>query len=233
MIKRNKPLEKKCYGHIPHLPGSRMGPSDHKIHEGQARIATERVRDKHDCVNVTEKLDGSNVGVAKINNILYPLTKAGYIANTSPYIMHHMFYDWVINNKSRFNKVLNNSERICGEWLTHAHGTIYELPHEPFVVFDIFSDKNKRLSNIDFIGRVAGIFVLPKSIGGGSSLSIEKAMEYLGEKGFHGATEQIEGAVWRVERKGVFDFMCKYVKSDKIDGKYLKEDPPISNTYVF
>jgi len=57
----NKPLGRKSYGSIPHLPGSRLGPGDYHAHEGQARIATEKARDKHDKIYVQEKLDGSNV----------------------------------------------------------------------------------------------------------------------------------------------------------------------------
>ena len=48
MDKGYKPLGGKAYGSIPHLIGSRVGPGDHHCHEGQARIATEKVRDKHD-----------------------------------------------------------------------------------------------------------------------------------------------------------------------------------------
>ena len=53
-------------------------------------------------------------------------------------------------------------------------------------------------------------------------ISVDAAMDLLGVNGFHGAQEQIEGAVWRVERRGVFDFMAKFVRLDKVDGKYLE-----------
>ncbi|MCI0399412.1 MAG: hypothetical protein L0332_01205 [Chloroflexi bacterium] len=43
-----KPLGRKNYGHIPHLPNSRMGPGDHKCHEGQARIATVKTRERYE-----------------------------------------------------------------------------------------------------------------------------------------------------------------------------------------
>jgi hypothetical protein len=39
----------------------------------------------------------------------------------------------------------------------------------------------------------------------------------------HGAIDPVEGAVWRVERKGSYDFMAKYVRPDKIDGCYLPD----------
>jgi len=63
---------------------------------------------------VQEKLDGSNVGVAKLNNQIIPLTRAGYRADTSPYTQHHKFAKWVLKpvNYKRFDLVLNNNERL-------------------------------------------------------------------------------------------------------------------------
>jgi hypothetical protein len=46
--------------------------------------------------------------------------------------------------------------------------------------------------------------------------------------GKHGALEPIEGVMWRVERKGKVDFLCKYVRPDKQDGIYLSGDPVIN-----
>ena len=85
MQERRKPLGMKNYGHIAHLPGSRMGPGDHSCELGQARIATLKARDRHDHVIVQEKLDGTNVGVARVDGFLYPLVRAGYVADTSPF----------------------------------------------------------------------------------------------------------------------------------------------------
>ena len=55
-----------------------------------------------------------------------------------------MFGNWVYENEERFRNVLNEGEQISGEWLAQAHGTRYELKHEPFVVFDIFDENRKR-----------------------------------------------------------------------------------------
>lgn len=218
-----KPLGKKSYGSIGHLPNSRLGPGDHKVHEGQAAIACEKVRDKHDIVIVQEKLDGSNVGVALLNGEILPLSRAGYLANTSPYSMHHYFYAWAKRNESRFRAVLKEGERICGEWLMVAHGTIYELPHEPFVAFDIFRN-DKRLVFEEFIHEAAkGDFTVPSLLYVGGAFSVESAIKALGDYGHHGAQETVEGAVWRIERQGEVDFLCKYVRPDKQDGKYLGE----------
>ena len=63
-----KPLGGKSYGSIPHLLGSRRGPTDRGCNDGQHRICCERTRDKRDRIIVTEKLDGSNVAAAKIGS---------------------------------------------------------------------------------------------------------------------------------------------------------------------
>lgn len=220
-----KPLNRKSYGSIGHLPQSRLGTGDHKVAEGQMRIATLKKRDKHDTIIVQEKLDGSNVGVALKDGIIYPLIRAGYIANSSPYQMHHEFHKWVELNEARFRELLAEGERVCGEWLIQAHGTRYKLPHEPFVAFDIFNVENKRVNYGSFKERINNLFVMPHEISSGDPVTVEAAMEYLGKYGYHGALEEIEGAVWRVERKGIVDFLCKFVRPDKEDGIYLNQEP--------
>jgi len=229
-----KPLGQKNYGSIPHLPGSRTGPEDHTCHIGQARIATVKVRDQYDEIIAQEKLDGSNVGVALIEGALYPLGRAGYLASTSPYKMHHLFADWVWQNQDRFLAVLQEGEHLVGEWMAQAHGTIYDWVGDPFVPFDLMSGTT-RTPYDEFLDRVqAGDFQTPAMIHRGDPLSIDDGLALLGTYGFHGATEPAEGLVWRVERERliargkrvrIVDFLVKYVRPDKIDGKYLHGDP--------
>jgi hypothetical protein len=230
-----KPIGQKSYGHIPHFPGSRMGPGDHACSPGQLTIATSKARDKHDIIIVQEKLDGSNTGVAKVNGVIIPLTRAGYRAETSPFEQHHYFASWVLNPKQyeRFDALLNEGERVCGEWLMQAHGTRYNLLHEPFVPFDLMTGM-VRLIWPDFKERVQSKgFVVANTISEGSPLSIEEAMGRLKISG-HGAVDPVEGAVWRVERyelvnknaserRRKVDYLAKYVRPDKVDGLYLPE----------
>ena len=216
-----KPLGIKSYGTIPHLEGSRVTPTDKHCHEGQTRIATERCRDKHDVVIVQEKLDGSNVGAALWHGELIALTRAGYRAETSPYEMHWYWRDWVAAHEKRFRLVLDEGERMCGEWLMQAHGTRYKLTHEPFVVFDIMRG-HRRVCHDELADRVLSQgFIMPALLSNGSPLSIPRALEELGDYGHHGALDAAEGCVWRVERRGAVDFLAKYVRPDKADGSYL------------
>lgn len=221
-----KPLGRKAYGSIPHLPGSRMGPGDHHIHEGQGNICQFKARDRHDRVIVTEKLDGSNVAIAKVNGKIHALNRAGYNARTSPYLVHKKFAEWVdafvARNGSHW---MDDGEAFHLEWMAMAHGTIYTLDPDkyPFVVFDV-TRNGKRLPFDAMRQKARDLdFITPHVISDGAPLSIEDALSSLGDYGFHGAKEQVEGAVWKVERKGQYEFMAKYVRPTKIDGKYLPE----------
>lgn len=218
-----KPLGIKAYGHIAHLPGSRMGPGDHKCHEGQARIATEKARDRHDRIYVQEKLDGSCVAVAKLNGELIPLQRAGYRAVSSPYCQHVLFHGWVMDNWQRFDDLLAEGERAVGEWLAMAHGTRYDLTgRDPFVLFDIMSGP-ERLT-VEAVDDRNRDFARPAVVAS-QPTSIDDALAALGIYGHYGALDPIEGAVWRVERQGRVDFLVKYVRPDKVDGSYFGDEP--------
>ena len=216
-----KPLGGKAYGSIPHLPGSRMGAGDHHCEAGQAAICTERVRDKHDTVIVQEKLDGSCVAVALVDDNIMALGRAGYLAQSSRYEQHQLFAAWVRENAERFRAVLWPGERIVGEWLAQAHGTRYRLRHEPFVAFDIMRGA-ERATFCEAQRRLNGRFTMPALLSIGPT-SIEKAMGILAGDGFHGALDPVEGAVWRVERQGKVDFLAKFVRHDKADGSLLPD----------
>jgi len=220
-MNNNKPLGRRSYGSIPHLPGSRLGPGDYHISDGQARIATEKARDKHDIVIIQEKLDGSNVGVAKVNGEILAITRAGYLATTSQYQQHHVFAKWVEQSRLRFDKVLQEGERICGEWLAQAHGTMYNLPHEPFVAFDLMKG-NKRATWEVFTATIGDYFEYPYTIAM-APMRPYNAMKLFDQER-HGAIDPIEGLIYRVERHGKVDFLTKYVRHDKQDGKYLPEN---------
>jgi RNA ligase len=216
-----KPLGRKAYGSIPHLPNSRMGPADHSCHPGQQDICCRKARDRHDRVIVTEKLDGSCMSVAKINGEIVALGRSGYLAASSPFSHLVEFETFVRKNEARFDLALQEGQRFVGEWLNVSTGTIYSLRHEPFVIFDLMSgDKREAFDTMASATDISG-FWIPHVISDGLPISVDDALSRLGDFGRHGAVEIVEGAVWRVERKGEFDFMAKFVRHEKIDGKYL------------
>lgn len=169
---------------------------------------------------VQEKLDGSNCSVAKVAGKIVALGRAGYLASTSPFEQHHLFADWVANNETRFCALLDEGERRVGEWLAQAHSTRYNLPHEPYVIFDLMRGATRQ--PWEKVKARCGDFILPRVLHVGGPLSIEAALAILEPSG-HGAIEPVEGAVWRVERRGVVDFLGKYVRPEKVDGSLLPE----------
>jgi hypothetical protein len=77
----------------------------------------------------------------------------------------------------------------------------------------------------------AGDFVTPRELHRGGPLSVERVQSLLEPSG-HGALDPVEGAVWRCERQGEVDFVVKWVRPDKGDGRYLPEvsgQPPVWN----
>ena len=220
-----KPLGRKTYGSIPHIEGSRLGPGDHKISPGQRSIALDRPRDRHDMIFVSEKLDGSCCGVTRINGEIIALVRSGHRASSSKYVQHHMFDKWVRDNASKFS-MLPEGCAFVGEWLAQAHGVRYDLKdRSPWPVFDLFGPDGKRRPWIETRVNALrfGLTPVPIIQQGSMSCSLDQAKVSLGERGFYGATDPAEGVVWRVERRGQFDFMCKWVRADKEDGILLPE----------
>lgn len=217
-----KPFPHKSYGSIGHLPNSRLGPADHCLNPGQTKIATVQER-KGDKVIVQQKLDGSNVAIANVDGKIIPVNRAGHDCNTSKWLQHKFFANWVYENYNKFT-FLEPNTRICGEWLALVHGTRYILPHEPFVAFDIIKGPMERLLFDDFSRICAKNNIqTAQLLHVGGALSVEKALELIVPE-FHGAYDPVEGAVWRVENKNRVDFLTKFVRQDKIDGKFFDLD---------
>ncbi len=218
-----KPLGIKAYGSIPHLPGSRRGPADKGLSEDQASILTDTSR-PGDRIIVTEKLDGSNTAVAKVDGQIIPMVRAGYRAASSRYKQHHLFEAWVMRQQSLFLELLEEGERVCGEWLAQAHGTRYDLRQRmPWAVFDIMKTNERMPWNVmsDRIAR-AGLTVVP-TLHIGDAIPVHLAMEKL-DTGSYSALDPPEGVVYRVENAGVVDFLGKYVRPDLEPGRYFSEN---------
>lgn len=227
MSVENKIIDKN-YGSIPHLSTSKLTQqADKKIHIGQEKILTEKGRDRKDRIIVTEKIDGSNVGVVRKDGELVAIGRSGYTAESSPYRQHELFAEWV-KNQTMFDWLLEGW-RISGEWCILAHGTKYDITDEsPFLAFDIFDENNARIG-FDMFKSVCTAYNVPMVpvLHDGEPISILDAIELLGD-GHYGKPELPEGVVYRCEREGKCDFLAKWVRGDKEDGKYL--DVEVWNT---
>ena len=227
---QSKPLGGRAYGSIGHLPDSRLGPGDHYVDEQQARILTVQTRNKNDTVIVTEKLDGSCTAVAKLDGgSIVALTRAGYLARTSPYEQHSLFADWVDENQGLFAAILAPGERLVGEWLAQVHGTRYarlsDMSRCPWYVFDLMRGSKRATSN-EFTQRFSGSVHVPRVIGIGDAINPTTGMERVKAFSMAHPDDGDEGLVYRLETsKNGGDryvaFLAKWVRPDKTDGKYL------------
>lgn len=217
-----KPLNRKNYGSIPHLSNSKLGLHDHYIDKGQEYIITTKKRDHNDIIYSFEKYDGSNVGVCKVNNKIFALTKKGYIAKLSPFKQHHIFNDYVVKHESLFNDMLNNNERIVGEWLLQVHGLRYNIKSEPLIFFDYFNDNNERLIYSDLMQKINHYELIPpRLLNVGDSKKIDELLPILNMKTKIIESEELpEGIVFKVERNNKVDFLAKWIRPDFIPGKY-------------
>jgi hypothetical protein len=154
------------------------------------------------------------------------LSRAGYRAADAQYEHLKLFHAYVDERADLFLTLLAPGERVVGEWLNLAHGTRYAswmTLFSPFVAFDIFRG-GKRILRDEFDRRCRFPIQLQTAFclyDGPDGFPVKSAMDILGEHGFHGAIDPVEGAVWRVEREGRVDFLAKYVGPDKKDGVYL------------
>ena len=216
------------YGNIKHLTGSRMKDSgDTLMEEAIQPFFTQQLQfSKRDKLYVTEKIDGANVGVLKRSGKLYPLMRKGYDVRTSEYSFIRQFAEFVADNTARFDALLANDERVCGEWMIKTHSLFYKLPHEPFVVFDIIKSeaKQKRPSFSEIIERCGHQgFPTVGLVWTGGAIPIDEALQKLGG-GFHGCLSAPEGLVYRYERDGTFEMSAKYVSNLSVGGDYMNDD---------
>jgi hypothetical protein len=218
-----RPLGMKTYGRIPHLPGSHLTPADRTISEREARRATTDTL-PGDQVWVHEKLDGSNLAVARCGDEIVALTRAGYRARSSRRPQAQLFDAWVEHHAERFLDLLQPGERVIGEWLLFAHGTRYRLAHEPFVTFDLMQGKD-RLPWSELMRRVGSSLVTPQ-LHAAHATDPSALFQTLGE-GDHGALGPPEGVVYRVERGGQVSFLAKWVRPDYRTGLYFEADEAV------
>jgi hypothetical protein len=223
-----KPKPMKNYGSIGHLPMSRLGIGDHSLSEKQASILIDKPRDFKDLVIVQEKVDGANVGILKHDGKLLGLSRKGHLCVDSPLEQFQMFQKFIDKNQSCFD-FLNEGERVVGEWIAMAHGTKYKIENDfPFIAFDIMKNDVRELY-LNFRIRIGTKIPVAHLIHIGHPISIKQVEKKLNVKigetfGYHGSLEPVEGAVWRCEREGKVDFLGKYVRAFKEDGKYFNED---------
>ena len=216
------------FGNIKHLTGSRLKDSgDTLLEESIQPYFTEKLQfPKRDKIYVTEKIDGANVGVYKSGGKLHPIMRKGYDVRTSEWGFIKQFADFVSDNTDRFDALLVDGERVCGEWMIKTHSLFYILPHDPFIVFDIIKGVEKptrsKFSDIQERCQFNG-FTTSTVIHEGDAISVADALALLGN-GFHGCQTAPEGLVYRYERDGTFEMSAKFVSNLNVGGDFMNDE---------
>lgn len=225
----DRPLGRKAYTSIPHLPGSRSAGDRHLPFHQAERLTREAPRGFE--VVIQEKLDGSCVAAARIGDDIVALGRAGDLAAESRNAGRRLWASWTRDHEARFRALLQPGERLVGEWLALAHSTRYSLEHEPFVAFDLMRE-GERLPSLALRRRLRQTgFCLPHEVHRGEAMPVAAALERLGHGG-HGATVPPEGLVYRLESEGAVALIAKHVRIGKVDGSLLEEntgEPPVWN----
>jgi hypothetical protein len=220
----------KLYPKIPHLPGSRTGIRDRHCGVALAKHLLE-VSQPGDMVIVQEKLDGSNVIVSRINGQLVALGRDGKPCEDSRNTNRKAFAAWLEHNQARFDW-LQNLERLACEWLPIAHGTRYALTHEPIVILDFFDTLGTRVTLEQLQAKISNSSLeIPHVLHVGNAIPLELALEKLGLHGFHGALDESEGLIYRLEREDKLLTLAKYVRHGKEDGLYLSDHTGLDDVW--
>lgn len=221
-----KPLGHRAYGSIPHLPGSKLGTGDHHINEGQAKYLTESKPSKNHQVVVQTKLDGSCLSVAKIGGELVPIGRSGYLVASAPYAELREFLDYVEEYKDRFDRLLNEGERVVGEWVKYALSTKYVINshRQLFRPFDIMVG-HERIHWRLLDERVCQVGFRPVdtlSVGEAVPVDVARALQN---------DPNAEGLVYRMEnlKNGRVEYLAKWVRSDYEPGKLMMAGEMVPN----
>lgn len=214
------------YHSIPHLSTSNLGVGDRYIDICQELLLTERRRDRQDQIIVTEKYDGSNLGILKMNGLIHPIVRRGYHTDSSPFEQHHRFTRWVSDREDIFHNILGEGDRLVVEWMVQVHGTHYQISGEPAIFLDYISASQQRMLYTPFFEILERYGLrAPRVLHWGDSVAPDKLVDTLNERttGMW-SIEPPEGMVYRLERLGKFKFTGKWVHADYVPGKYMELD---------
>ncbi len=98
-------------------------------------------------VEVTEKVDGANVGIALVDgeplirNRNHILNKA-HTARTAAKAQYSPLWNWFYENRSAFEKL--GAHSVYGEWLLARHSIAYETLPSYFLAFDVFDQHDQK-----------------------------------------------------------------------------------------
>lgn len=226
-----------AYGRIGHLPGSRRTPDDIGSADALSLSCLRGPLPAGARLYVLEKLDGTCVAAWRRGGEILALGRQGDLAGLSQNPARRLWAEWVKRNAGRLRGILEDGERLVGEWMALAHGVRYALPHGPFVAFDLMRGPGReafRLPRAELLARAGRIGLPVVGCVAERPAGAEEVLARLGA-GMHGAIGAPEGLIYRLEPARGPIRLAKYVRADHLPGALLPENtggPPIWNTWT-
>lgn len=217
----HKPFAKQIYGSIPYIPSSPTINSRKVIPLGQEYILTNKTQKYN--VYMQEKMDGSCVGVTKLNGEILALTRNGYLAKNSIYKQHNAFDLYVQNNMNTFKDLVNEGDFAIFEYIGVNHGTLYKYMKDPLYLIDYFIDKKRQSVLVTSkIARKYG-FNTPITWYMAESIKAKEVYNALREELESKGLDYLpEGLIYRCEKEESFSFIAKWVRPNYEPLKYIK-----------
>lgn len=211
------------FGSIKHLNGSRLiEDKDTYLDVEKQKYFTDSLRDKRtDKVIISEKIDGMNAGVIKLNDRIYPITRRGYdvrtlgLANYKTVYLAYCWAKWVNEHTWKFDNILENGDRLVFENCIVKHTLGYKFKGSPVFLLAMYKgDKQVSYSELVDIAKHNRL-TLPPLINYGMALKPDYVLKDFG-KGLVGCKEKAEGIVYRYETDNEFRGYAKFVSNIKI-----------------
>lgn len=218
-IRGNK-LIPRNFGSIGHLSGSKMiDKSDSLLSKEEQAKYTECKRDKNDLVIITEKIDGMNAGVVKIDGLLYPINRKGYDTrimgsqHKDLEMLGNGWAQWVDAHYWLYDQILREGERLVFEYAEWRHTLEYKFKCEPVFLLAKYNDENRRI-NYASLSELANEYnlVQPPLLNIGVAIPPEIILKQY-PKGLAGVKGKIEGIVYNYEHNGNHESCAKYVSN--------------------
>jgi len=200
-------------------PGFVKFPRTHWLPIGEKPYKNERYLTKKEVkelfsseVNVSEKLDGANVGLSFRQNELILQKRGGFI-RTGEHPQYGAFKEWAYSRYDEFTHLPEDTV-FFGEWLYAKHGIHYTRLSDYFVVFDVWrGGEFLPVRERDSIAKKSGFCIVPEIYRG--ILSLSNITSFI--KASHYSDELMEGVVVRSLNDPCL--RGKYVRQDFITGQ--------------
>lgn len=208
------------FGLIGHLRGSKMIDKEDKLLSEEQQIKyAKRKRDKNDVIIITEKIDGMNAGIVKLNGLLYPINRKGYDVrlmgrlHKEVKLLGETWAAWVDEHYSLYDAILDEKEHLVFENCIIQHSLKYKFKCEPVFLLAKYNSKNKKINykNLTDLAQKNNI-QQPPLLNIGIAIPPELIINQY-PKGKVGVRGEIEGIVYNYEHNEEHESCAKYVSN--------------------